>query len=570
MPIDDIDLVPGRTQELLADLRILSSIPGIVALVSLDQADLQRHLEADLARSYGVGIDAQAITILAKQQIEKTISANLTVEPTYLPKNKRYDFVPISKTESVGQKIAQVITALDPTGVTSKEVLAWLVDESDIARGYKVTGSAWLPETPRALETIWRTCDQFLVALEGPAKSTTGIWLKRLVELIGVRSGFSMSLDVSDASTNELGQLVVSAEARWSLIDLYSQPVGRWHSGVAASALRIQMKEFGDPVARVPNDAQERSNTERTSASPSDASALLLVEDILRLPSFQSPPPIGPTSIGPVDYWPLQSVRMLDEATDDIFFSMPIIVGGYQMSHSRRCWNGIVSEYFSSASRPGSSGERLDEFIRDYVTAVVTDWYGQPTFGTTVVSVLDEARQVYLESVAEGGGSEDFFKPYTTGKAYCHWYEYVLPMMFHDLLIPGVELEPAIDSWVESVAGSSRKTEKNALDELRGTLRSRIENCVSDKTKATDKGVWFFGYASLLRAIDSTLLDQVRHHEDKYAMEVRRSRLGRSFAGRAVEVSNTQSQMFGGNRSNAAGDYELDVIYSVCDRLRRD
>ncbi|MDN3495296.1 AAA family ATPase [Planococcus sp. APC 4015] len=567
IPLDDADLIPGRSAEVLSELRLLSAVDGLIPIVTLHRDDLQRHVEADLSREYGAGATTDAIVTLARQQIDKTLRPAQTIEPSIVPAHLRATFVPIGHAMSVFELLSKVLVHLDRGGKSAEHVLNWIRSAPEARSRTNVHGAAWLPETPRQLETLWRVLHQLeqSLALTSPTAST---WLKHFVELVGSGSPglFRMTFDVIEM-TFETGRLsAVDAVTGWTNVELYSDPQVNRRARIAAPFARIDFRPFLEPLLDHSDDDDKAAGSPRRKVNSFATSSILMIHSIFQLAAFDGHRPGAPGTFQGFDYWPLQSVRLLSETTDNRFFTMPVTKGAVLFERSRTTWNHLTRGLVLSG------GAKPEVLVEAYVSAVADVWLGGkslPEQATTLKESMSRITDRYVAISDALGRPADFFANYSAELAYCRWYESQLPYVFHDLLLPEDTVEDVVSIWYAAVMRNELDGAADEIrNELRDALRTRIEKSVSETNRATQSGTWFYGYRALLQVVDPELSNSVSHHREKYQTLRRKAALGRSLASSAVTKDVNGSIRWSENVPSAAGDFELELILQTADRLR--
>ena len=567
IPIDDADLVPGRAAEVLSDLRQLSAVDGLIPIVTFHREDLQRSVEADLSRSSGRGTNDGTVSTLAHQQIEKTIRPALTVEPPTIAPQLRSAFKPVGEDRSLLDLLAEVLNSLDEGRVTARRLLEWVGSAASSRTHTNIHGAAWLPETPRQLETLWRILRQLANSLADQAP-TTGTWLKRLVETIGASSPaqFRMNLDIIE--TRFENRLVrVEASTRWSRVDLYTDPQVTRRTRVSSPIVRIDFRPFLEPVMRITEDNDTSSAVARQRVEPMATASILMLDSIFQMAAFDGNRPHAPGLFRDFDYWALQGIRLLGEATDDRFFAMPWTRGAVQFERSRVAWNHLTR----SVSVPTGTGAFT--FVARYMNAVERIWLdGEIAEAVRSTEFNDSFMRLTERYIAISDAiylPAELFRNYSPELAFCRWYENSLPFVFHDLLLPDQLADEVVGDWYAAVTREAREgVADTTQSELRDAFRTRIDKSVSEVNRANPTGVWFYGYTSLLRAIDAELANSVSHHRDKYHALKRKAKLGRSLASGTVVRGEARSSRWGEGPATTAGDFELELILQTVDRLR--
>lgn len=565
LPIDDIDLIPGRAAEVLSELRQLSSVGGLIPIITFNRADLQRNVEADLSRASGGSANRSAISNLAQQQIEKTVRPALTVEPTVIASHLRTHFKPVGEAKSLNDLLAEVTHRLDAGGSSSRGLMDWINSAAETRSRSNIHGAAWLPETPRRLETLWSVLRQLANALNDQSP-TAGTWLKRLTETIGGPSPQYdlVNLDVSE-TRYESDRVLFEATARWPRVELYTDPNVRRRPRITAPAVRIDFRMFLEPLLEY-GDQEDNEPAMRRRIDPMPTSALLMLDSIFQLEAFEGSRPTAPGSLQPFDYWGLQVVRLLGEPTDDRFFAMPITRGAVHFERSRTAWNAIAR----GLSLPG--GTQPPSIVAAYIHAVSNVWLDGDLASARAGDLHDEFAAVTERYIAISDSltsAGDFYRNYSPDRAFCRWYEECLPFALHELLLPEESTEDLVGRWFAAATRNSQGEMSDAAQsELRESFRGRIDRGVSDSNRATAAGSWFFGYTPVLQLIDAELSDAVSHHRERYQTLKRKAKLGRSLASGVVTHAEPGLSRWSSAAPNAAGDFEFELLLSTVDRLR--
>ncbi|MFG1795744.1 P-loop NTPase fold protein [Nocardia sp. NPDC049149] len=570
VPLDDADLVPHRTVEILSDLRTLSSIPGVIPLICIDGGNLQRHLEADLSREYGPGLHEGHVRALARQQIIKTIRPANSIAPPYLRPGRRLAFAPLLESETLLSLLRKILGLLDPTGVEAHAIIEWLVDSEIPTTLNSVTGVAWLPDTPRSLENLWRVSYELESALRNSEMWSIGPWLSRWLDEICARADYGLRLDVERVEIVD-GAISIEASTAWtSGLLMNVLPSGAWRTVIDDSTVRLRIRRFWRPALSLPSESKDKDSMTEADLGSGAASSFLLLQDIFRLSGFAEPRPRAASDISSTDFFFLQSIKMAGQNTDDLFFLFPISVGAVYTQRSHAIWNSLYNSLYGSHL---ADHAKLALFIRRYVALILRSWWSSQGAEEILsddppdmFQLIDSCGRVYLKEEGRYGGRVR--DSYTPGKAFCHWFETGLPYVFHQLLFPeDINLPVLIETWLKYLTVARRGAE--GLDELRSNLRSRIEKNVTPPTRIGKEGLWLCGYTALFDQVDSDMRGSIEHLLGEYEKLRGRGVIGKTSTSDAVEVvADTSSYSFA-ETATAEGVAERELIASVLAQLRR-
>lgn len=570
VPLDDADLVPHRTSEILSDLRTISALPNVVPIICVDSDDLHSHLEADLRRDYGQGIRDNHITNLARQQISKTIKPSNAIAPPYFRHERRMRFSPLGESTTLNELLRDILRALDSSEGASQSVIDWITQAKPPSLLNRVTGSAWLPDNPRALENLWRVSKELKRALDERSAWSVGPMLSRWLDVIVATSIVNLRTDVETVDFTDETLSVDAAVDVEPDVHLQIVSSGPWQTVVDTALLRIRARRFSRVALAVLAETRDKDSSPKPrDLGPEAASSFLLVQDVLRLGAFNRPRPQPPQDIDERDFFYLQSVEMLGQETDDLFFSLPRSAGAVQIERARSIWNSLIE---SSNAPHGDEQEHLSAFAKLYITLTIFSWLrGTDVREVSVMEVptlgllIEMAGRRYLEKIDNSDiSSEDDLLD--ESRAYIKWFEVTLPCVFHQLIFGGTELEEGISSWLRFLSIGNRSTA--GIDELRSFLRERSEKNVTPANRAGNDGLWMCGYIPLLENIDSELRRTLESLEPEYQKRRSRGALGKRPTSDSVALGESESYSYS-EVPSAEGVAERELISSVLAQLRR-
>ncbi|GAB2832863.1 hypothetical protein GCM10027176_41460 [Actinoallomurus bryophytorum] len=571
IPIDDGDLVPRRTREIMEDLRIILSVGGVAPVVCMFRDDLRVHLTADLVHDFGVSVSGAHAERLAVRQIDKLISPARTVSPPYLRYERRMAFTPIGETVPLSDLLFEIFRRLDPNGGTAEELVTFLSQASDPHLEEPVTGISWLPETPRRLQNLWRVSDQLVRALRNNDTPSISPWLKHFVDIVAQDAEYGVRLDIESVESARKGVPVsVKASAAWTKLNLSVRPIGMWTNTIDEPLGKIRLRRFGGPVGDVGSDGpgQGQAGNGAVEIPFADVASALFIEDLFRLSAFQPRRPTGPAHLIVSDFSYLQEIKLLQQDTDDLFLSIPISYGATYLSRSQKTWNALVLR----TQQSWAAWNNYERLITDYIGLVTTMWLDGEDIGPgaslpTLAEAVDRAGVRYLQYVAEFKRNSLVFDDYSPGKAFCYWYEMTLPRCFNELFIASEPLKWIIANWSATLTRGGRSS--RALEELRQLFRDRVTKNMNPPQRPGNDGLWLVGYRQLLEYVSEELLSLVEPLTGDYDKRRARSALGRATTSESVDITDRRGNYEYAARANDTGTANLALISTIMAELRQ-
>lgn len=569
VPLDDIDLVPHRTMEILSDLRILSCLPGVVPLVCQDPEALHDHLRADIRNQYGPNLAEDHVIKLSDQQIIKTIRPPNSVSPPLIRYERRLDFRPLGENRSLSELVSDVLSHLDHEGSRAAAIRKWLgiEESSDGNQSPRLRYTSWLPSTPRELENLWQTSSNLLQSIDDQQIWSIGPWLIRWLYDILKLPGM-IQVDIDQVAVTDSGQISITADVRTISFELSVSPQGGWQTFVNNPSLSIKLRQFSR-VLLSREDENPANEASLVDLGATKTEAYLLTQDILSLSAFDSPRPVLVGSIGPTDTAYLQVVRIVGQSTDDRFFSLPVSKGGVLTQRARSVWSSLVTTLYASFV---DDEIKLSTFVKQYIKVIVRCWLGDEapedvlssSTADTLPELIDMAGRAYLREEKQYAGV--ISRDYHAGNGYCYWFEVSLPAVFHDSFIARNELSDTISVWQRYMSLSHRGSE--GRDELTDLLRQRIEKNITPPSRIGNDGMWLCGYERLLAAVAPHLLKQIEPFSDEYQRVRDRDHLGRAPTSEAVRITIDQDSYEYADTVTSLSIQERDLLASVLRQLR--
>lgn len=562
--VDDIDLIPGKLAQLLSDVRLIGSCPGVLPVLCLSWNDLRGNLRAEMMRSYP-SLDAASLEKSVTQQVMKTMRPDRIFEPLQLPRNRRLDFTPIDAEDSLGSILLSLFRAMEGAG---REPLGnWLKNQVGTDERH-VLGFAWLPDTFRGLEHLYYAALSLTESLSGNRSALeVGQQLRQMVSSVSREATrLDVNLEVQSGGLSE-GSPGLVAVADWPKITVGVQSTSDWKRVFQNSGTRILIREVVRPIAtQVLTDTPSTPEVNnRHAMSIRDISAALLVQSLLSTSVFEDPPPAGPLAIVDDSCIFLQSIRIVGLDTDDSFFFLPPSSGIVLVDRWSRTWNWIVAttEKYRETEAPG---ERL---LASICEGVVHVWFrgSTPDASAPAMSAreaFDLASRVYVE-IAGLAGADDQWQ-WNPRSAYCVWYETLLPKAFHEALLSQSLLGAILEQWQAALSSGMRA--EGAMSRLRDSFTRRLGSDSAASKSAVRSRAWLFGYRPLLSNVSSDLAILLKDYEKEYVERGGRGSKGRDVVEETVSLVESASRYQFATHKTAESIAEEDLLRRVLAQLR--
>jgi hypothetical protein len=569
IPIDDADLVPGRMMQIFSDLRLLSSIPGVVPVICADRRDLHRNLVSDVIAQFGGRLDDEDVRVLVEQQIAKTVRPNRVLEPIQVARGDRLSFMPLGQPESLGDVLRRLTSAVENRGGRPFGLEQWLRDAEGVDPFIEPMGLDWLPETPRGLEHLWHVTADLADALSvAGARDNYGPQLRRFIEEATRKSpDVRMKLDVSDQLTGR-GRRQLVANARWPRVSFGVTTIGGWRPVADTSTTRFLIRRVSHAIGNVelehlPSEADSPNTKPLTRDS---VAAAIVVQDLLASAMFAKPRPTSGAKLGVRNFAWLQATTIAGQRTDDIFVILPES-SGFHIERALRAWNWLCGR----ATRYREDGSGTQGLVSDAVHAVATYWLtGDPKIlaskrRPTIEQALELATDEYLRRVSN---YDDAFETFEVDSAYCEWYEQSLPYSFHSCLLDDESLRSAIELWQAALSTSGRT--RVAVSVLRDALSARVYGGQPRAPRGVkgSESIWTFGYKELAQNLSSELARHIAGFEKEFLERTGRGSFARDALEEGVEIENSSTRYAFRRIKTAEGREEEQLIRSVLEQLR--
>lgn len=570
VPVDDADLVPGRMLQILSDLRLLSSIPGVVPIICADRHDLHRALLSEVSQQFGRTLTDEDGHLIVEQQIAKTIRPDRILEPIQVGRRDRLNFTPLGQKEPLGDVLRRLSQTIQAQSIRPFALESWLNDADSTDELIEPMALDWLPETPRGLEHLWYVTAELEGALSSKAGGVlAGPQLRRFVDEATRKSpSVRIKLDVSDLRPGR-GRRHLLANGRWPRVSLGVATIGGWRPVADTSTTRLLIRQIAHVVGsveleQVPTDSDSPSSVQLDRDA---VSATLLTQDLLGSDLFATPRPTSNTKIGASNFAWLQAATIAGRRTDDYFIMLPESSGFY-VERVARAWNWICER--SHSHRDDGTG--TEGLISDAVFATAVYWLNgdrsvlsRSRRRQPLDEVLELATREYLARVPR---FNDRFETFDVDSAFCEWYELYLPFAFHSCLLGESALETAIELWQAALSTSGRT--RVAVSTLRDELARRIYGGKTGTPRGTrgSTNIWTFGYKELAQNLSSELARHIAGFESEFIERTGRGSFAKDAIEEGVEIENSSSKYVFRRNKTTEGRAEEQLIRSVLEQLR--
>jgi hypothetical protein len=516
VPIDDPDLAPSHVRQILKDLRVLGSVPGIVPVACLCSGDLAAAWNNDAEARWGQ-VDARRAAHNFEQEILKIFPfrSRFILEPPTA--RQRLAFAPVTRTDSLAVKIRELRSAVE----TSQGV-KWPVDEALTYAIPKFGIPNPLPDNPRSLLQLWESLDT-LTTSGTSVPWTTIITLRRMLDLLSERvrtwsapSRKSSLYEIGGEFTGDDGpdrqfrheitisldnfRLGISASGSF---EPESPDPARSHSprteplgnillrplhAVRASMIRPRTSPAGAGSQIARNEASELDDL-----PPSEIASLLAIQEVAHgSGAFRV---YGDTLfLGQAEWRFLQKVTLGRLATDDIFVLMPEATTLAEILRAATLWNELVKHSKETIS--------TDQLLATAISAACafaeceTSLYRPVDYETA----LKSATRVYLQN-------RGLFN--STSSAFCDWYERDLPFQWHTAFFNGERIRAFSSRHHETVTGRAVSSE-TAMEPV-VAFDARLKRIVDgiDEPHVAEERCWVSGYFDVAATLGSRWLSEL-------------------------------------------------------------
>ena len=495
VPIDDPDLTRHNIIDILTDMQILGSVPGIVPLTCFSPDDLntawvtaRRRLLADAPEKH--------LQFLLARQMEKVFPYRFRFEIEPLAATQRADFTPIAGTMPLREKLSALKAKVESVSNAS-----WAIDEALTVTEQTFGLPNALPDNARTLVQLWETLDSSeLPASEQSSTEMLHLTLRRFLNIMSERAG--ARLGKATSALVQIGPPLAEAPSkRTAHADFGSFPFftsasepefDPTESSIAYIHLRsLHQVQAVTPLAKKPSRGGDYSAEDYLTGEEL-ASLLVLQEIVLGTGLFEA---TGNRLFVGRDEWRfLQHVYLANQPTDDVFLLLPEASTLSEVLRSASLWNDLTTLTESAQTETIMATCIVAACLtvqRDQELRRVNDYD----------KAFDQACEMYKYCLGRAG---------STPKAFIEWFERDLPLQWHSALL-GVERIRTLASRHQEIAkqrASSNYAEdidSSLFDVRLRTLLDGLEQPDGEDTRFT----WVAGYFELASALGSDQVDRL-------------------------------------------------------------
>jgi len=565
VPIDDIDLAPGRLSKILVDVRAISECRGVHPVTCLSWDDLRANLRAETAGLFPT-LGQLGLERLVEQQVMKTLRPDRVFEPLQLPRNEKFGFTPNGSDESLGSLFSSTFSLAD--GDLAGSMHRWAKNLSTELKGSELS-LAWLPETYRGLEHLYFELAGLREALRDDKEGLEiAHHVRALVATLNREvPGRAVQIDFhSVAADGDRPQ--ISATAEWPNYRLGVSSSTRWKRVFHNSGTRIALREVNRVVCSVrisDPDAKEQSE-DRRKVSAREVSSVLLTQSILATEMFASPRPVGPLAISQSDCGFLQSVLVIGLPTDDQVLLLPPSTGIVHVERWMKAWNWMVRK----SANQSKSKAPIEVALAQLCRAVSRIWWDGATpetvdASTDLVGSIEEVAALYVRLARVTSPDVDW--EVSAAKAYCEWFEEMLPKSFHEALLSQPDLTASLQIWQAAVA--TNPTGDGATIRLRSRFEAKLDPLSGTAKAYAREKIYLFGYRALVRNLSGDLSLALSEYEKEYLERSGKGSKGRDAVDASVVLSESSGRYRFASRKTAEGRAQAADIIRLLDQLRQ-
>jgi hypothetical protein len=531
VPIDDPDLEPEMLGDVLRDLRVLGSIPGVVPISCLYREDLVaawvgRH---DLGRPAS---SERHRHHLFERALDKQFPYRLRFEVLPVSAAARPAFVPLGETRTLGEQLTLLRARLEAWSGTS-----WPIDEALTCDAPEIDLPSPLPANPRSLVQLWNTIDAVVTARDDAEAVMTA--LRRLLDLLSEPIRLALRLPVGarfyqlgavgDGSRQSiafrLDQVRVGVSSSTGLDDA-QPPLQELDSPAPLGDIRLRpiLRVTGSQAIEVDRGDRWDESPQRERLRRESLSALFAFQEIVYGGGAFDVEDATPDMIGNDEWSWLQRVQVADLSTDDHFVLLPGAKTLSEIVRSVELWNDL--------SQRSATGADTREMLTGAVVAAtrIVHGGGLPVELPSYQDALADAFETFVR-VRDASTSG--------AKAYKDWFELLLPQQWHSAFFSVDELRShcarhqdaiaAFTGELDPLATDLRVTTKDIVDARLGRTLDSIHD---DETQ--QRYCWIAGYFELAASIGSRHVERLGELHAQWRERASTIRAGGTLAGSVV------------------------------------
>ena len=564
VPIDDMDLSPGRLTRILSDVRVLGECPGLLPIVCLSWTDLRAHLKSELQVAVPAGHSHQ-IDRMVEQQIMKTLRPDRIFEPLQLPHSRKFDYSPELGKRSLSDLLGELFGVLDADG--EQGLVRWLED-GRLSMEDSTFNLDWLPDTFRGLAHLYYEIDGTIgsayVDEEGiEFGHRLRAFLTSIARTNGL-AGFELELFSADASSSA-GSPRLHATANWPNYKIFVGAPARWERVSSGPGTRFMLRRAGEFVCTREDEQLPGGSTVegRRRVPKQEFSAACMIDSIVSTETFAGRKPHGGPVVIDDSAEFLQNFRVFGLPTNDRILMLPGTAGIVGVGRWQAAWNWMVDSIAEDARKSPSS-----QLVSNLCIAVSKIWMdGEDPELVRPVSSLSTAIELAASHYGtlfprREGNATKFWRD-APAIGYLEWFESLLPFCFHDGLLTESEISECLQVWVAAI--SEGKSGTDAQLRLASNFERKLDSASGARPK---ERMWLYGYRRLIREIAPALLADLQEFAKEYEERVSRGSKGRNAVRTQVEIDVSDGEYRFATRPNARGQAERDRVMRVLDQLR--
>jgi hypothetical protein len=493
VPIDDPDLAHQSIVDILSDVQILGSVPGIVPLTCFSPSDLR---DAWLAarRRMSPDTDDDRMTFLLHRHLEKLFPYRCRFEIEPIGPPQRAAFAPIGRLDPLHKKLADLRTNVEKVSGTT-----WAGDDAITSDNPALDLPSPLPDNARTLVQLWETLD---VVKPEPDPTMLHLALRRMLDIL--TEGVEARIGSSMPNLIEIGPALPESPYKRSInTDLSRVRI------VVSSVDSTAPDTTGEPaiasirLRRVHRVRGAIATGGSSDLKPEDflpgeiVSAMLALQEI----EFGSGlfEPGGPRlCLDNSDWAFLQIVEIANQATDNQFLMLPEATTLSEVLRSVELWNrlGDLSGSLAPETTLATAVEAACLTVERETELKAMDDYAQ---------AFDHAAAVYKSCI--NGKSN-------TQASFARWFENDLPLQWHSAFLSGERIRNLASSHRELRAAGERSAgaEQTSADSRSTSGLEHRLNVLLDALDTPDDPTqfsWVAGYFELASSVNSDHLDRL-------------------------------------------------------------
>jgi len=519
VPIDDPDLTRQSIIDILTDLQILGSVPGIVPLTCFSPDDLNGAWVA-ARRNLLPEASEKHLRFLLARQLEKVFPYRCRFEIEPIAPIHRADFAPIGRKAPMREQLTALRTQIERISGGS-----WAIDEA-LTIGQQQFGLPNpLPDNARTLVQLWETLDAVRPESGETAPEAVHLALRRvlnlMVERVAVRLGSSRLVQIGPPL--EEAPAKRSMEIGFSGVQFFVTAKSKVEEPSAPSMAFFHLRSIARARAATPAGDPAR----RTEYKPEDyltgdeTSALLVLQEI----AFGSGlfEVEGPRVFIGEDEWRfLQKVELANQPTDDMFLLLPDATTLSEVLRSAALWNR-----FAELSTDMTTEAVLSTCIEAACLTVEHDAELEPRIDYE--QAFERACDLYTTCLERGGN---------TAQAFVEWFEQDLPLQWHSALLSGERIRKFAGKHQElrekRTMSSVTRTGTDLFERRLGMLLDAL--AAPEVEEEAARYTWVAGYFELASSLGSDHLDRIGKLYPRWQRDSAEVRAGAATVGTLTQV----------------------------------